>query len=174
MSRIEVTPETYAPPTVFGRFLYQELLYSKLYVQDFAERIGLPRGTLVRLLETEAPPSLDVLLTISARLRVNFLMLVVLARPEHAEKTVAQQRAKPGEVETRLVASHLLPADMEDSVKTVLAREFEGQIYDALTALDSTMQPVLTGSQSQKEKKRLMAIHDRNIRRILNVLGAER
>ncbi len=171
MSPKKVTEDTYAPLTLFGKFLHQELLESGLPIRDFAKQIGMNRQTVTRFLETKTEPSLDMLLTISQRMGVNLVMLIILARPESAPALMRQQRRVPNAIEARLINGHLLPQTIEYSIDTILTAEVEESVHDALMVLDNTAYLM---ARSDADKEQLLAAHDRAITRILSILGRER
>ncbi len=165
----------YAPQTLFGEFLFAELLHSQLYLGEFAEKIGVNSRTLVRFLEKDDAPSLDILLNIAQNLEVSFLLLVLLARPDSARLIVRQQAQKnPSLAEQRLLNSGLLPADTRDMAKSVLDKAQEDQLCDTLTVIQAITYQIALDTLTEEERAQLLAVQDRQVGRVLNSLGLGR
>jgi len=172
MPRTKLSERYYNPSTLFGQFLNSELQRREMYLQDFAAYLGIDRPALVRFLTTDSQPSIDTLLCISEHMGVSFLMLVVLARPDSAPMIVQQQHQKVNDVEQRLLASGILPTAMEDMIKSTLTREIEEQLYDSLMVIDNALYVITHSDRADHEE--MAKICERNIQKILNILGLQR
>ena len=173
MPHSKPTSTSFAPTTLFGKFLLNELLSSGLYIGEFAEKIGVHYRTLVRFFETDDLPSFDVLWTISDRLDINFLMLVAVVHPKYVQKIAKlQTRSTPSEAEQRLIDSGILPTDMTDFMRGVLSREVEERIVDALMVIESAAYLLGVPDKSTTDKEQLLELHDKHAQKIKRLLGA--
>ncbi len=79
------------PPTPFGQFLYRLMLRRRMGIRRFAKDLGIDRDTLMRIYDrNDVKPSLDVVLTISCSIGMDFSALCALARPDMAVELARQ------------------------------------------------------------------------------------
>src|SRR5262249_22711387 len=117
----------YNPPTLFGKFIHEEMKQRGVSARRFAQELGISRDSLLRMLIVETDLSrmtLDVLLSLAEKLEVNPLILIALAASDHAETVVRQcERSKP--------------ASLRPSVQSLVSTA--PQVVNAIRRIDKLM-----------------------------------
>ncbi len=161
----------YEPQTLIGQFLYEEMKLQKMSVRSFAEKLGVSRDTLNRLLRSKNQPDLDVLIRLSGALDINLITLIILSRPEDATALVEQCQ------HPRLISRSMqvlnIPPIVEKAIQVMAKdtqREEEIQeIREAATVLNASAFLLATGAGDDE----VLTRHTENTNELVRIVAAK-
>jgi len=161
----------YEPQTLIGQFLNGEMKLQRMSVRSFAEKLGVSRDTLNRLLRSKNQPDLDVLIRLSEALDINLITLIILSRPEDA--TVLVEQCQHPRLISRSMQALDIPPNVEEAIQ-VMAKDTRRdeeikEIREAATVLNASAFLLATGAGDEE----VLTRHTENTNELVRIVAAK-